>query len=66
VPFFASNFKMARPYFNRLLKRPKRAPVNKKANKKLEEVNAQLQAKNTKYYYLNNWVINALTKQIVT
>jgi hypothetical protein len=30
---------MARPYFNRLLKRLKRAPVNKEANKKLKKVN---------------------------
>jgi hypothetical protein len=65
VPFFALNFEMAKPYRNHLLKRPKGIPTNEEAKEKLEEINISLREKNTKYHYLNNWVINAPTKEVV-
>lgn len=66
ILFFASNFKIAKPYYNRLLKRPKRTSVNEKAKEKLKKINVRLQKKNTKHYYLINQVINPLTKEDIT
>jgi hypothetical protein len=50
--FFALNFKIAKPYYNYLLKRLKRTFANEKVKEKLKEINVKLQDKDIKHYYL--------------
>lgn len=56
---------MAKPYYDRLLKRPKGTPANEEAKEKLKEINVRLWEKDTKHYYPIDWVINPLTEEDV-
>lgn len=56
---------MAKPYYNRLLKRPKGTPTDEEAKEKLKEINIRLREKDTKHHYLIDWVINPPTEEEV-
>jgi hypothetical protein len=55
---FAAEFNMAKPYYDRLLKRGEGVPADEESLKKLEEINATLRQINTKHYFPETWVIN--------
>jgi hypothetical protein len=65
VPFFASNFEMAKPYMDRLLKRGEGEPADQESVKKLDEINATLREKNTKHHYPQNWIMNPPSEEAV-
>jgi hypothetical protein len=65
VPFFASSFEVARPYYDRLLKRPEGTPVDEEAKEKLEEINNRLREKGAKHHFPANWVISPPTEEDV-
>ena len=65
IPFFASNFEMAKPYYDRLLKRPEGTPADEEAKEKLEEINVRLREKDAKHHFPVDWVINPPTEEDV-
>jgi hypothetical protein len=65
VPFFASNFEMAKPYMDRLLKRGEGEPADEESAKKLDEINATLREMNTKHHYPQDWVITPPSEEVV-
>ena len=65
IPFFASQFEMAKPYFDRLLKRPEGTPADEEAKAKLEEINVTLREKDAKHHYPMTWIISPPTEETV-
>jgi hypothetical protein len=65
VPFFASNFEMAKPYMDRLLKRGEGEPADQESVKKIDEINAALREINTKHHYPQNWLITPPSEEVV-